>query len=76
MHEKDRMSFGGFVDKVFWLATISILGYAAGKVDSLNASVGELNVKMATVIERSSNQENRLNSFESRIQAIENKKRI
>jgi hypothetical protein len=65
------MKFGDLVDKVFWAATIGIAGYVASQVNNLSVGVAELNVKVATIMERSSNQEKRLDAIDTRLNRIE-----
>lgn len=66
-----RLSFGAYVDKVFWAATIWVATQMAGKVDTISTNIAELNVKMAAIVERTANQEKRIDSLEGRIQAVE-----
>jgi hypothetical protein len=68
---KSRLAFGQWVDKVFWAMTIAIASYMAGQVNNLTQGVNELNAKMAAIVERSSNQEKRMDGFDARLRDLE-----
>lgn len=70
-----RMGFGKFVDLAFWSVTLGVATYGANKIDKLNENVTALNANVAVLVERSTNQDRRLDSFESRVRDLELKQK-
>lgn len=65
------MTFEKFVDKIFLVAIIGIAGYGAAQVQAATASINELNLKMAVVIETVANQKQSVVDHEVRLRRLE-----
>jgi len=70
MGEK-RLSLKRYVDKAFWLLLCAVIAFAAEELKSIGDNVSSLNEKMATVIERLSNQDHQNDLFEHRLESLE-----
>ncbi|WP_417447237.1 hypothetical protein [Kangiella sp.] len=67
LQEDKRMSFGDWVDKVFEVALIALIGYAVTKIDAIQKDISSLNQTLAVTVERISNQESRIRKNENNI---------
>lgn len=73
--EPQRMTFAYFIDRLFWALLTACSFYISSKIASLSNSVGRLDVKMSTVIERGNSTDRRIESIEHRLDRIEERRR-
>jgi hypothetical protein len=66
-----RLTFGKFVDKVFWAMVIYLAHSISKNASSINENIQTLNEKMASIIATVSNQDRRMDSLDSRLEHIE-----
>lgn len=71
---KNRLDFGDFVDRSFWVLLLSASGYIATQARAISNNIQELNEKMANMIAKVGDQSGRLDTYEMRIQALENRR--
>ena len=58
------MDFSHFVDRAFWTALTGSALFMASQMHEIGTTVAELNMKMATVIEKMSDQDRRIERLE------------
>lgn len=63
--------FNKFMDWIFYAALTFAASRVVGSIDSINASVSELNVKMGIVVEKTSNHELQLQKQDDRLRKLE-----
>lgn len=68
-----RLSFGKFVDRVFWAILCAIAIYAADQLKEMGSNIADLNKSMAVVLTRLSDYDKRMDNQDVR-QAAEEKR--
>lgn len=71
--DQKRLTFGDWVDKFFAVALIAVISFGVSKIDQISEEISAINIKMATVIERTSNQKDKIDDLELRILNIEHR---
>ncbi len=69
--QEKRLTFGDYVDKVFAVALIAIIAYGVSKMDAMTNEMSKINSKMATVLERTSNQKGDIEDLKDRVLNLE-----
>lgn len=71
MSEEKRLTFGHFVDRIFWALLCGIMIYAADQLKDMGKTVGDLNEKMAVVITRLSDYDKQMDMISHRLDLLE-----
>jgi len=70
--DKDkRLTFGHFVDRVFWALICGVMIYAADQLKDMGKTVSDLNEKMAVVISRLSDYDKQMDAISRRLDNLE-----